>query len=188
MLLTSIPLPHTAPHRSIAKLNPRSTTQISLYGYGFASPWFFTPQPADTKIFDLECKEALDRAAVLEPIFSRKGAQVAGVPLEDPLCPRELLFYYMIATGRCESGRACSSCLAESGGLILVGFGSAPADFNEVFHQPQISSDPSVAHLWPQTSITASYPPTFLLHGTADSAIPYSESVKIGRASCRERV
>lgn len=54
---------------------------------------------------------------------------------------------------------------------------SALLDFSVVFPgQTHVSSEPSVRHLWPQTSITSSYPPTFLTHGLADTIVPPSES------------
>lgn len=49
-------------------------------------------------------------------------------------------------------------------------------DFEEVFKVPAISTDPAVSYLWPQTSITSSYPPTFLGHGSIDSIAPAKES------------
>lgn len=54
-------------------------------------------------------------------------------------------------------------------------------DFSTVFGRDSISPDPACAYLWPQRSITPAYPPTFLVHGAADSAIPASESVLIAR-------
>ena len=48
-----------------------------------------------------------------------------------------------------------------------------------MFGVDKVSNDPLISYAWPQNSITAQYPPTYLSAGTADQAVPYQESVHI---------
>ena len=40
----------------------------------------------------------------------------------------------------------------------------------------------------PVRNVTAAYPPTMLLHGTADTDVPYERSVEMARELARQRV
>lgn len=75
---------------------------MPLYGYGFADPaWFASPHTADTQMLGMSISDASVKKAEIERILEGKGPQLAGVPLEGGLEPRELLYYHVIGKGTC---------------------------------------------------------------------------------------
>ncbi|KAI0044994.1 alpha/beta-hydrolase [Auriscalpium vulgare] len=135
-------------------VSPTPKAVVTIYGYGFDHPSFFrTAQPADGTFGSIKFNAALAHRDALDKVLANRsnGPQLTSAPWTGDWDERAYLLAYLVATGRYFS-----------------------TVFGEKYTAP--SSDPAVAYLWPSQSITPAFPPTLLVHGTADSIAPYSES------------
>ena len=92
----------------------------------------------------------IDEAGV-EKLLEENGEVISGYPIGDWKQPRFALYRYLINRGQYWK--------------LALGSNTAPADLPAAKQR-----------LLPLLNITASYPPTVLVHGTADTTVPVTES------------
>lgn len=84
---------------------PRPKAVASLYGYGCCDAKFFgTSKPPETLLGGLPLSNVLEHSRELEALLDVKGRpQIAGFPFNPGWGLREMLYLYLVGTGRCES-------------------------------------------------------------------------------------
>ena len=117
--------------------------------------WYGQPHP-EARPQGAFLPAVIDETAV-EQLLTNKGRPVSAYPIGDWKQPRFALYRYLINKGQYYQ--------------LALGSNSAAAD---------LPADKK--RLLPAFNITASYPPTLIFHGSADSTVPIAESEDVATA------
>lgn len=131
---------------------------VDLYGMPLALTsrvWYNMPHPEAQP--HPGAPDSYDQSACAAMV-EKPGEPVTGFPLTDWSVPRMNLYRYLIHTGKYWQ--------------VATGLGSTDVDDIPV----------NKRHLFPCLNITSKFPPTFVLHGTADVTVPFCESEAVARA------
>ena len=117
--------------------------------------WYGQPHP-EARPQGAFLPAVIDEAAV-EQLLTNKGKPVSAYPIGDWKQPRFALYRLLINRGQYYQ--------------LALGSNTAPAD---------LPADKQ--RLLPALNITAAYPPTVLIHGSADTTVPIAESEDVAAA------
>ena len=138
----------------LTQLKPRAVA--AMYPMTLSSQhWYGQPHP-EARPQGAFLPAVLDEAAV-QQLLTNKGKPISGYPTGDWKQPRFALYRYLINQGQYWQ--------------LALGSNTAAAE---------LPADKQ--RLLPSLNIAASYPPTLLVHGTADSTVPISESEDVALA------
>ena len=135
------------------ELKPRAV--VAAYPMTFTRlDWYAQPHP-EARPQAAFLPAVIDEAAV-EQLLTNKGARISAYPLGDWKQPRFALYRLLINRGQYWR--------------LLFGSDAAPAEL-----------PPAKQRLLPALNVTASYPPTLLVHGAADTTVPVGESDDVAK-------